>query len=50
MFTVSWNHYNVSVCIPGRAIISDSDGTDPCIRVYVVRCAWVPVTMPYLVR
>jgi hypothetical protein len=50
MFTISWNHYNVIVCIPSEAIISNSDGMDPSTRVYVVWCKWVPATTSYLVR
>jgi hypothetical protein len=49
-FTISWNHYDVYACIPGRATLSDSDGMGPSTRVYAVRCAWVPATTSYPVR
>jgi hypothetical protein len=45
-----WKHYGVYACMPGRAIISDSDGMGLSTRVYAVRCAWAPVAVSYHVR
>jgi hypothetical protein len=37
------------VCIPGRTIISDSDGMGPSTQVYAVRYAWALAALSYLV-
>jgi hypothetical protein len=49
-FTLCWNYYAAYACTPSRITTTDSDGTGPHTRVYVVKCAWALAVMPYLVR
>jgi hypothetical protein len=49
MFTLCHSHYGIYACIPSRATIPNSDGMDPNTRVYVVMCAWAPVTTSFLI-
>jgi hypothetical protein len=48
--TIRWTHGDAYACIPGQVTILDSDGTGPRTQVYVVRCAWAPMAMPYPIR
>jgi hypothetical protein len=50
MFTLHWNYYDVYAHIPSLVTITDSAGMSSHTRVYVVRCAWAPTVVPYLVR
>jgi hypothetical protein len=50
MFSLRWDCYDAYACIPGQVTILNSDGMGPYTRVYVVKCAWAPSVVPYLIR
>jgi hypothetical protein len=50
MFTLCQSHYGVYACNPHQATILDNDEMNPITLVYIVKCAWAPAAMSYLVR
>jgi hypothetical protein len=50
MFIRCQSHRSVYVCIPGRATVSDDDGTDFSTWVLALRCTWAPVATSHHAR